>query len=157
LIQKQAGLKAAQEQLAEVIAKVDLLKKRYDDSVGEKNALMEESQMLQDKLERADKLVNGLGGEYVRWQVSIGTLEGQINKLVGDSLVAAAFLSYAGPNNLVSGWMSDVVTQDVPSTEGFCFTNFLAKPTDVRSWNIQGLPKDDFSTENGVMVTRGSR
>ena len=24
-------------------------------------------------------------------------------------------------------------------------------------WNIQGLPSDAFSTENGVMVTRGTR
>ncbi|CAN0120098.1 unnamed protein product [Ectocarpus sp. 6 AP-2014] len=163
LATKQAGLKAAQDQLAEVVAKVQLLKDRYDESVGQKNALMEESQMLQDKLERADKLVSGLAGEFVRWQASIGTFEAMIERLIGDSLIAAAFLSYAGTfdtvyrNGLVSGWMRDVDTQELPSTEGFSFTAFLAKPTDVRAWNIQGLPKDEFSTENGVMVTRGSR
>ena len=27
----------------------------------------------------------------------------------------------------------------------------------MRDWNIQGLPADAFSTENGVMVTRGTR
>jgi hypothetical protein len=37
------------------------------------------------------------------------------------------------------------------------YLRFLSKPTDVRDWNIQGLPKDDFSTENGVISTRGSR
>lgn len=55
----------------------------------------------QDKLERADKLVGGLGGEFVRWQGSIGTYESMIERLVGDSLVAAAFLSYAGPFDTV--------------------------------------------------------
>ncbi|CAM9519636.1 unnamed protein product, partial [Chrysoparadoxa australica] len=75
LATKQAGLAAAQTALAEVIAKVDGLKARYDESVGQKNALMEESQLLQDKLERADKLVNGLAGEFTRWQASIGNLE----------------------------------------------------------------------------------
>lgn len=27
----------------------------------------------------------------------------------------------------------------------------------MRDWNIQGLPSDAFSTENGVIVTRGNR
>ena len=34
---------------------------------------------------------------------------------------------------------------------------FLSKPTLVRDWNIQGLPSDAFSTENGVIVTKSSR
>ena len=33
----------------------------------------------------------------------------------------------------------------------------MAKPTQVREWNIQGLPSDSFSTENGCIVCRGSR
>ena len=33
----------------------------------------------------------------------------------------------------------------------------MAKPTSVREWNIQGLPNDSFSTENGVIVTSSSR
>lgn len=34
---------------------------------------------------------------------------------------------------------------------------FLADPTTIREWNIQGLPSDGFSTENGIIVTRGTR
>ncbi len=33
----------------------------------------------------------------------------------------------------------------------------MVKPTAVRDWNIKGLPSDAFSTENGVIVTRGRR
>lgn len=36
-------------------------------------------------------------GEYVRWQASIGELTVSLVKVTGDSLLAAAFLSYAGP------------------------------------------------------------
>lgn len=33
----------------------------------------------------------------------------------------------------------------------------MAKPTQVRDWNIQGLPSDTFSTENGIITTCGKR
>lgn len=45
----------------------------------------------------------------------------------------------------------------IPCNPDFKFSNFLSKPTQVREWNIQGLPTDLFSTENGIIVHRGSR
>ena len=36
-------------------------------------------------------------------------------------------------------------------------TKLRGNPTDIRDWNIQGLPGDAFSAENGIMVTRGRR
>jgi dynein heavy chain len=59
--------------------------------------------------------------------------------------------------DLVTGWLTTVKAQGVDFSENFEFSKFLGKATDVRDWNIQGLPADPFSTENGVMVTRGSR
>jgi dynein heavy chain len=163
LAEKQASLADAKEKLAAVIAKVDELDARHTASVEEKTALAEEAAALQAKLQRAEQLVSGLSGEKERWTASISDYTQQISKLPGDSLIAAAFLSYAGPfdgtyrEKLVAGWAKEVVAQEVPSTKGFSFSNFLADPTDVRQWNIDGLPADMFSTENGVIVTRGRR
>lgn len=33
----------------------------------------------------------------------------------------------------------------------------MSDPTSVREWNIQGLPADSFSTENGIIVTHGQK
>lgn len=30
----------------------------------------------------------------------------------------------------------------------------MVEATDIREWNIQGLPSDDFSTENGIIITK---
>ena len=116
--------------------------------------------------------------------------------LVGDCLLAAAFLSYMGPflsqyreeimakvwlpqvyfiilysklNYLMNSFKKNSETQQIlfsknkvnrlaiPCNPDFKFSTFLSKPTQVREWNIQGLPTDLFSTENGVIVNRGSR
>ena len=91
-------------------------------------------------------------------------LEEKISYLPGDCLVAAAFLSYAGPflstyrNELVqTRWLPEVRRLGVPCSPEFELGAFLVKPTTVRDWNIQGLPSDAFSTENGIIVTRGTR
>lgn len=46
---------------------------------------------------------------------------------------------------------------EIVYSHDFNVTNFLADPTTIREWNIQGLPADAFSTENGIIVTHGSR
>lgn len=45
----------------------------------------------------------------------------------------------------------------MPCSPHFTCDSFLSNPTSVRQWNIQGLPSDNFSTENGIIVTRGNR
>lgn len=73
-------------------------------------------------------------------------------------------MSYAGPfpseyrDELVKQtWLPQVQALAIPASAHFDFALFLADPAAVRDWNIQGLPSDSFSTENGVMVTRGRR
>lgn len=48
-----------------MIAKVEELKRKHEESVSEKNALREEAEMLEMKLDRANKLVTGLSGYVI--------------------------------------------------------------------------------------------
>jgi len=72
-------------------------RQRYEESMSRKATLESELAGLAGKLARAEKLVSGLAGERARWQGSIGALEARVRALPGDAVVAAAFLSYAGP------------------------------------------------------------
>jgi len=164
LAKKRAQLKAAQDELQAVTDKMNALKENYDNSVGLKERLIAESAELEAKLDRAQRLVGGLGGERARWDASATDLEARTQQLIGDCAISAAFLSYGGPFNteyradmLQNMWLPGIRKLEVPATENYSFANFLADPSDVRIWNIQGLPTDGFSTENGVMVTRGNR
>lgn len=45
----------------------------------------------------------------------------------------------------------------IPVTAGLDITSFLVDETTVGEWNLQGLPKDDLSIQNGIMVTNSTR
>ncbi|KAM4844901.1 dynein axonemal heavy chain 2 isoform 2-T2 [Thomomys bottae] len=164
LQEKQAALAEAQEKLREVAEKLEMLKKQYDEKLAQKEELRKKSEEMELKLERAGMLVSGLAGEKARWEETVQGLEEDLGYLVGDCLLAAAFLSYMGP--FLTNYRDEIVNQiwirkiwelQVPCSPRFAIENFLTNPTKVRDWNIQGLPSDAFSTENGVIVTRGNR
>jgi len=163
LVTKMKSLAAKQATLDEVIQEVNKLQETFDNSNAALQALADEAENLETKLRRADKLVSGLASEGVRWEESIKTLTSDFQSIVGDALIAAAFVSYAGPfdttyrSRLTASWLNDVVEQAIPISPGFSVANFLSDPATVQDWNIKGLPRDEFSTENGVIVTRGRR
>jgi dynein heavy chain len=47
--------------------------------------------------------------------------------------------------------------RQIPCSEDLELTSFLVDDATVGEWNLQGLPSDDLSIQNGIMVTRSSR
>lgn len=45
----------------------------------------------------------------------------------------------------------------IPFSANLDVTEFLSDSTTIREWNIQGLPSDSFSTENGIIITHATR
>jgi len=50
-----------------------------------------------------------------------------------------------------------VFEEKIPCSQDFSVITFLGDPMTVTEWNIQGLPADVFSIENGIIVTQGTR
>ena len=83
---------------------------------------------------------------------------------MGNVSIACAFISYCGPFNsefrdiLSHEYFSqDMKKRGVPLTPDLNLVNFLVDEATVGEWNIQGLPKDDLSIQNGIMVTNSTR
>ena len=163
LSQKQNDLKNAKDALSAATSKLLNLKQRYDDSVTEKNTLAQEATILQQKLERAEKLVNGLSLEYNRWKASIHELEARTKSLLGDVLVSSAILSYGGPfdtsfrSELLLDWTSQLKNEGIHISSDFSLENCLGNCRDIQTWNEQGLPKDSFSTDNALIINNSNR
>lgn len=65
-------------------------------SVAEKSRLEAEVDLCTQKLERAEKLISGLGGEQVRWTEVAGQLGTKYDNLTGDMLISAGVIGYLG-------------------------------------------------------------
>ena len=48
------------------------------------------------KLERAEKLIGGLGGEKQRWSTAAANLQSTYDNLTGDVLVSSGVIAYLG-------------------------------------------------------------
>ncbi|KAK3734119.1 hypothetical protein RRG08_000032 [Elysia crispata] len=115
------------------------------------------------KLERAEKLIGGLGGEKTRWTEAAESLEKIFDNLVGDILVSAAFIAYLGPftsafrDLAVADWVKVCKSYKIPGSAHFSLSRTLGEPIKIQAWNIAGLPKDSFSVDNGVIVAQSRR
>ncbi|XP_050398729.1 dynein axonemal heavy chain 6 [Patella vulgata] len=156
-------LKEKQDQLSEVEAKIAELQKSYDDSVSEKQKLERNIATTGARLKRASKLTTALGDEQIRWEESVKQFEKEIGNVIGDVFISAACVAYYGAftsnyrQELVAAWTQRCQELEIPVTEGMTLEKVLADPFEIRQWNSDGLPRDQVSTENAILVTRGRR
>eukprot|EP00397_Hematodinium_sp_SG-2012_P000140 GEMP01000140.1.p1 GENE.GEMP01000140.1~~GEMP01000140.1.p1 ORF type:complete len:2733 (+),score=458.69 GEMP01000140.1:292-8199(+) len=153
---KKAELKLVTDKVAALRSKLAQAKRKAEQ-------LVKDSELCKVKLNRAEQLTSGLGDESVRWDAASVILERDLQFVVGNVLLAAGFISYIGPYNvefrkaLVADWILKAREIDLPADPEWKLANVLVDPAEVRQWNILGLPEDDLSIENGILVTRGRR
>lgn len=72
------------------------LNSKMQEADAEKGRVLAEAQECQLKLDLAERLVNGLADENTRWTESVSQLENSRMTVVGDTMLASAFVSYVG-------------------------------------------------------------
>uniref|UniRef100_A0A670IKK4 Dynein axonemal heavy chain 1 n=1 Tax=Podarcis muralis TaxID=64176 RepID=A0A670IKK4_PODMU len=140
-------LDEAKERLREVEDGIANLQAKYQGTLATKEELEMKCDQCEQRLGRADKLINGLADERIRWQETVQNLDYMINNIAGDVLASAGFIAYMGPftvsrKNILFSRIPDQCT--------------LGDPVKIRSWQIAGLPNDTLSVENG-MITQFSQ
>ncbi|XP_063254273.1 dynein axonemal heavy chain 5-like isoform X5 [Prinia subflava] len=159
----QMELNSAQNQLDEKQKELDEVQAMYDAAMKEKQALLDDAEACRRKMNNATALIEGLGGEKLRWTASSKNFQNQIINLVGNVLLATGFLSYSGPFNqeyrnlLLQLWKKEMDNSKIPYSKNLNLTGMLVDNATVGEWNLQGLPNDDLSIQNGIIVTKASR
>ena len=158
-----AALKVKQDELDAIMAALAALEKQLEDSINEKKRLEDEVTLCEVKLERAEKLINGLGGQRDHWTVRARELGEAYENLTGDMLISAGMISYLGTftmafrDGIAASWVEQCRAEGIPSSAKFSLVSCLGDPVAIREWGIAGLPNDSFSIDNGIMIANARR
>lgn len=84
--------------------------------------------------------------------------------VIGDSLVAAEFVSYIGPFNSSfreklwkTMWIPDIKSREIPITDDITPLQILTNNASIAKWKNQGLPEDNMSLQNATIITSCAR
>ena len=167
----QEQLRQANEKKAQMDALVEKLNKElavlqadFQKAMDEKQAAEDEANRCARRLDLAQRLVNALGSESERWGTAIVTLEEQLKVIIGDVLLASAFVSYVGPFNkafrdmiIREKFMPFFDENNIPMSPNSNPINILTDEATIAEWNNCKLPADQVSIENGCILTSSER
>lgn len=149
--------------LQEVTQKLQSLNDEFAECMREKKKLEDQIDYCRQKLERAEKLLGGLSGEKTRWSETASKLGASLGNVIGDVLLSSGMVAYLGAftveyrNKLIDQWHASCMRAAIPCGARFNLIDILGEAVEIRSWTIQGLPADNFSVENGIIVKHADR
>ena len=77
--------------------------------------------------------------------------------------MAAGKVAYAGPftseyrTKLEDDWRDRIAEFSIVHTPSVTMKDVLGDDVTIREWNIDGLPNDDLSVENGIIMFKARR
>eukprot|EP00940_MAST-03C_sp_MAST-3C-sp2_P000489 g489.t1 len=158
-----AALDKKKAELGEIEDDLAKLQSEFDEATKKKERLEFEVDLCGKKLVRAKQLIEGLGGEKVRWQEQSNLRDQELRALTGDVLIASGTIAYLGAfisefrNAAISDWLQVMSKMSIPCSSSPTLNSTLGDPVQIRDWQIQGLPTDMFSTDNGLIVSNARR
>uniref|UniRef100_UPI00398F1DFB dynein axonemal heavy chain 7 isoform X1 n=2 Tax=Pristiophorus japonicus TaxID=55135 RepID=UPI00398F1DFB len=157
------GLRKKQATLKEVQDKLEKLQEQLETNKQKKADLENQVDLCSKKLDRAEQLLGGLGGEKTRWSDTAINLGIQYTNLMGDILISSGIVAYLGAftstyrQHQTEKWVEQCKMMRIPCSDDFSLTTTLGDPVKIRAWNIAGLPSDSFSIDNGIVISNARR
>ncbi|KAL5267409.1 hypothetical protein ACHWQZ_G004450 [Mnemiopsis leidyi] len=156
-------LAGKQAELKEVEDALKILNDQLDEVVGKKKKLEDNLELCEKKLERAEQLIGGLGGEKSRWTDVCEELKELYKQVTGNVLVASGIVAYFGPftvqyrDNLLKDWCDRCQEENIRVSDDVTLNSVLGNPIQIRSWMLAGLPADGFSIDNAIIFAKSRR
>lgn len=162
-LQTKAEAQAIENTIQDLESSIGTYKSEYAALISETQAIKTEMSRVQFKVDRSVRLLDSLSSERSRWEEGSKSFETQISTLVGDVLIAAAFLAYAGlfdqqfRKAMVEDWVSHLAQSGISFKPHNPITEYLSNADERLTWQDHSLPVDDLCTENAIILKRFNR
>lgn len=161
---KNKELEVVKERVHQLNLKVAELERQLREAEFEQSKVEAERAMYLRKLEAADKLVSGLASENKRWTLNVQSLNQQKFTVIGDTLLAAEFVSYIGPFTANfryllwhDTWIEEISKRKIPISDSISPLKILTTNAEMAKWKNESLPEDEMSLQNATIVNSCSR
>ena len=161
--QTKAQAAEAEATLAALEDSIATYKREYAALISETQSLTHEMELVQARVARSVRLLDGLSAERTRWERGREAFEAQVRTVSGDALLCAAMIAYAGffdqacRETLWRAWRARLDERGVPVRTPLSLADSLATADERAAWHDMGLPPDLLSTENAIMLQRCTR
>lgn len=156
--------KEMEDLVAELNAKLAILQAELQGALDKKQKAENDAAYCAERLSRANRLVNALGAEKERWSNAIIRLGGELEVVLGDVLIASAFVSYVGPFSkkyreriIDEKFMKFFKDNSIPASPGVDPLKILTDEAQIASWCNDKLPSDQVSIQNGAILMNSER
>ncbi|PSN39336.1 Dynein beta chain [Blattella germanica] len=159
-------LKFLNTQIASLEEQLAILTAEFQEATDAKLKCQAEADATANTIDLANRLVNGLASESVRWRQSVQDYKDQLVTLPGDTLMVTAFISYVGcftrtyrVDLLHKYWEPFIkkLVPAIPMTPDLDPMELLTDDAQIAQWNNEGLPNDRMSAENATVLTNSER
>lgn len=162
-LQTKADAKAIENTIVKLEDSIATYKSEYAALISETQSIKTEMSRVQFKVDRSVRLLDSLSSERIRWESGSKSFESQITTLIGDVLVAAAFLAYGGlydqqlRKSMIEDWLHHLSLSGIACKPHNPVTEYLSSADERLAWQQNTLPVDDLCTENAIILKRFNR
>ena len=162
-LQTKAEAQAIDNTIRRLEQSITNYKTEYAASVSEAQSIKSEMSRVQHRVDRSVKLLDSLSSERTRWAEGSKSFETQLRTLVGDVLIAAAFLAYSGLYDqqfrkaMTDDWLNQLALSGIESKQHNPVAEYLSSADERLRWQQHSLPADELCTENAIILKRFNR
>lgn len=155
---QEARLKEAQEHLATINAKIQEFEQKYAEANAAKEALAADLDAAQAKVTQAQRVLNVVKKEVERWNRSGMESELKHKQVLGEALLASAYIAYMGPvsgsyrEQAESEWSKAMEEIGIMMSPNFSLAAFGGDTLVLEQWRDAGLPESKNAVENALIM-----